>query len=120
MSQDELLAKLTTLVFGVGYDGIDINYCKKNNIQVTNTPDILTNDVADLGIGFLISLSRRIIDNHNYIKKNKWLRSAPKLNQSLANKKVGIVGMGKIGRSFAKKARAFNLDIFYHGPNKKK
>ena len=49
-------------------------YCKKKNIQVTNTPDVLTNDVSDLAIGFLISLSRKIIDNHNYTKKNKWLK----------------------------------------------
>ncbi|MDC1184704.1 hypothetical protein N8080_01890 [Alphaproteobacteria bacterium] len=107
-------------VFGVGYDGVDIDYCKKNSIQVTNTPDILTNDVSDLALGLLISLSRRIIDNHNYTKKNKWLKSTPDLNESLTNKKVGIVGMGKIGKSFAKKARAFYLDIFYYGPNKKK
>ena len=107
-------------VFGVGYDGVDIDYCKKNSIQVTNTPDVLTNDVSDLAIGFLISLSRKIIDNHNYTKKNKWLKSPLELNESLTNKKVGIVGMGKIGTSFAKKAKAFNLDIFYYGPNKKK
>ena len=107
-------------VFGVGYDGVDIDYCKKNSIQVTNTPDVLTNDVSDLAIGFLISLSRKIIDNHNYTKQNKWLKSPLDLNESLTNKKVGIVGMGKIGTSFAKKAKAFNLDIFYYGPNKKK
>jgi lactate dehydrogenase-like 2-hydroxyacid dehydrogenase len=107
-------------VFGVGYDGVDIDYCKKNSIQVTNTPDVLTNDVSDLAIGFLISLSRKIINNHNYTKKNKWLKSPLELNESLTNKKVGIVGMGKIGTSFAKKAKAFNLDIFYYGPNKKK
>jgi hydroxypyruvate reductase len=106
-------------VFSVGYDGVDIDYCKKNNIQVTNTPDVLTNDVSDLAIGLLISLSRKIIDNHNYTKKNKWLNSPLELSESLTNKKVGIVGMGKIGKSFAKKARAFNLDIFYYGPNKK-
>jgi lactate dehydrogenase-like 2-hydroxyacid dehydrogenase len=67
-------------VFGVGYDGVDIDYCKKNSIQVTNTPDVLTNDVSDLAIGLLISLSRRIIDNHNYIKKNKCLKSPLELN----------------------------------------
>ena len=107
-------------VFGVGYDGVDINYCKNNNITVTNTPDILTDDVSDLAIGFLISLSRKIIDNHKYIKKNKWTKSSPELSQSLKGKKVGIVGMGKIGKSFAKKAKAFSLEILYHGPNKKK
>tara|TARA_B100001063_G_scaffold241405_1_gene268228 strand:- start:81 stop:1007 length:927 start_codon:yes stop_codon:yes gene_type:complete len=107
-------------VFGVGYDGVDTGYCKENNIQVTNTPNVLTNDVSDLAIGFLISLSRRIIDNHNYTKKNRWPKSPLELNDSLTNKKVGIVGMGKIGTSFAKKAKAFNLDIFYYGPNRKK
>ena len=81
---------------------------------------MLTNDVSDLAIGFLISLSRRIIDNHNYTKKNRWPKSPLELNDSLTNKKVGIVGMGKIGKSFAKKAKAFNLDIFYYGPNRKK
>ena len=107
-------------VFGVGYDGVDINYCKKNNIIVTNTPDTLTNDVADLVIGLLITLSRRIVENHNYTKNNEWPKKALELNQSLKNKKVGIVGMGKIGKAFAKKAKAFYLDISYYGPNKKK
>ena len=107
-------------VFGVGYDGVDINYCKKNNIIVTNTPDTLTNDVADLVIGLLITLSRRIVENHNYTKNNEWPKKALKLNQSLKNKKVGIVGMGKIGKAFAKKAKVFYLDISYYGPNKKK
>ena len=107
-------------VFGVGYDGVDINYCKKNNIIVTNTPDTLTNDVADLVIGLLITLSRRIVENHNYTKNNEWPKKALELNQSLKNKKVGIVGMGKIGKAFAKKAKVFYLDISYYGPNKKK
>ena len=96
----EFLKKFKNLkiisVFGVGYDGVDIDYCKKNNIQVTNTPDVLTNDISDLAIGLLISLSRKIIDNHNYTKKNKWLKSPLELSESLTNKKVGIVGMGKI------------------------
>ena len=61
-------------VFGVGYDGVDVDYCNKNRIQVTNTPDILTNDVSDLAIGLLISLSRRIIDNHIYTKKKQMVK----------------------------------------------
>ena len=107
-------------VFGVGYDGVDIKYCKENNITVSNTPHVLTNDVSDLAIGLLLSLSRNIHIGHDYIKRNKWSKSPPLLTDSLANKKIGIVGMGKIGRCIAKKAKAFNLEIFYTGPNKKK
>ena len=76
--------------YDIGYDDLINDYCKKNSIQVTNTPDVLTNDVSDLAIGFLISLSRKIIDNHNYTKKNKWLKSPLELNESLTNKKVEI------------------------------
>ena len=58
-------------VFGVGYDGVDLNYCKNNNIVITNTPKVLTDDVADLALGLMMSLSRRINEAHNFILKKK-------------------------------------------------
>ena len=67
-------------VFGVGYDGVDLNFCKKNNIVVTNTPKVLTKDVADLALGLMISLSRKIYDSHNFpsekIVRKKYIRKA--------------------------------------------
>ena len=107
-------------VFGVGYDGVDIEYCKNNNIIVTNTPNVLTDDVADLALGLMITLSRKIVSGHEYIYQKKWIQKPFYLSQSLTNKTVGIVGMGEIGRAFSKRAESLLMNIVYHGPNKKK
>ena len=107
-------------VFGVGYDGVDIEYCKNNNIIVTNTPNVLTDDVADLALGLMISLSRKIVLGHEYTYQKKWMQKPFNLTQSLTNKTIGIVGMGAIGKAFSKRAESLLMNIVYHGPNKKK
>jgi len=107
-------------VFGVGYDGVDLDYCKKNRIEVTNTPKVLTNDVADLGLGLMINLSRKINLGHNYILQKKWSKNSFNLTNCLTNKIVGVVGMGEIGKAFAKRAKSLSMNIVYFGPNKKK
>ena len=61
-------------VFGVGYDGVDLNYCKNNKIVITNTPKVLTDDVADLALGLMITLSRRINEAHNFILKKNGIK----------------------------------------------
>jgi len=106
-------------VFGVGYDGVDLNYCKKNKIIITNTPKVLTDDVADLAVGLLISLSRRINEAHNFILQKKWNKKSFELTTSLTNKTVGIVGMGEIGKAFSKRVNSLSMKIVYFGPNKK-
>ena len=106
-------------VFGVGYDGVDLTYCKKNNITVTNTPKVLTEDVADLALGLLISLSRKIHESHNFVKQNKWIKKPFELTSSLSDKTVGIVGYGSIGKAFSKRAKSMSMNIIYTGPNKK-
>ena len=107
-------------VFGVGYDGVDLNYCKNNNIYVTNTPKVLTDDVADLALGLMMSLSRKINEAHNFILKKKWSKRPFELTTSLTNKTVGIVGMGEIGKAFSKRVKTLSMKIVYFGPNKKK
>ena len=107
-------------VFGVGYDGVDLNYCKNNKIVITNTPKVLTNDVADLALGLMITLSRRINEAHNFILKKKWNKTPFDLTTSLTNKTVGIVGMGEIGKAFSKRVKSLSMKIIYYGPNKKK
>ena len=107
-------------VFGVGYDGVDLNYCKKNNIVVTNTPKVLTNDVADLALGLMINLSRKIYDSHKFIVENKWVKKPFPLTRSLSKKVVGIVGLGDIGKAFSKRAKTLSMEVVYTGPNKKK
>ena len=106
-------------VFGVGYDGVDLNYCKNNKILITNTPKVLTDDVADLALGLMISLSRRINEAHNFILKKKWSKKPFELTTSLTNKTVGIVGMGEIGKAFSKRVKSLSMKIVYFGPNKK-
>ena len=107
-------------VFGVGYDGVDLNFCKKNNIVVTNTPKVLTNDVADLALGLMINLSRKIYDSHKFIVENKWIKKPFPLTRSLSKKVVGIVGLGDIGKAFSKRAKTLSMEVVYTGPNKKK
>ena len=106
-------------VFGIGFDGVDLNYCKKNKIVITNTPKVLTDDVADLALGLMITLSRKINEAHNFILKKKWNKKPFDLTNSLTNKTVGIVGMGEIGKAFAKRAKSLSMKIVYYGPNKK-
>ncbi len=106
-------------VFGVGYDGVDLNYCKNNNIVITNTPKVLTDDVADLALGLMMSLSRKINEAHNFILKKKWSKRPFELTTSLTNKTVGIVGMGEIGKAFSKRVKSLSMKIVYFGPNKK-
>ena len=107
-------------VFGVGYDGVDLNYCKNNKIVITNTPKVLTDDVADLALGLMMSLSRRINEAHNFILKKKWNKKPFELTTSLTNKTVGVVGMGEIGKAFSKRVKSLSMKIVYFGPNKKK
>ena len=106
-------------VFGVGYDGVDLNYCKNNNIVITNTPKVLTNDVADLALGLMIALSRKINEAHNFILKKKWNKKPFDLTTSLTNKTVVNVGMGEIGKAFSKRVKSLSMKIVYYGPNNK-
>ena len=106
-------------VFGVGYDGIDIRFCEKKNITVTNTPKILTNDVADLAVCLIIGISRNVVNGHNHVISNLWPKEQMRLSSSLTRKSVGIVGMGEIGKAIAKRAVSLSMSINYFGPNKK-
>lgn len=101
--------------FGVGYDAIDIAAAKTRKIAVTNTPDVLTDDVADLALGLLIDVARRISRGDRFVRAGGWLKGGLEFGTSLKDKKVGIVGLGRIGRATAKRAEAFGLEVLYHG-----
>ena len=116
----EKLPKLKLVAcFGVGVDAIDLAYCKAHGIVVSNTPDVLTEDVADLALALLLSSMRRITIGDQYVRDGKWLKGAMPLTQSLQGMKVGIVGMGRIGQAIAKRCLAFNTSIAYQGPRRK-
>jgi hydroxypyruvate reductase len=101
--------------FGVGYDAIDIAAAKLRKIAVTNTPDVLTDDVADLALGLLIDVSRRISRGDRFVRAGDWLKGGLEFGTALTGKTVGIVGLGRIGRATAKRAEAFGLKVLYHG-----
>jgi hydroxypyruvate reductase len=106
--------------FGVGVDSIDIEAAKKRGITVTNTPDVLNADVADLAIALLLAAVRRIPAGDRYVRDGRWLKGAMPLAETIQGKTLGIIGLGRIGREIARRAEAFNLKIAYQGPNKKK
>ncbi len=107
-------------LFGVGFDKIDLKKCKDKNIKVANTPNVLTRDVADLAFTLLLSISRNLINAQHYVISKQWVNKGPMhLTDSVYKKKVGIVGLGQIGKEFAKKAQIFSMDINYYGPRKK-
>ncbi len=115
----ELLDRLPSLQliddFGVGFDGIDIEECKKRGIMVTTTPGVLTEDVADLAVSLLMACSRKICAASNFVQEGKWEGGAKfGLASKVSGKKAGIVGLGRIGKAVAKRLEGFDMQIFYY------
>jgi len=106
--------------FGVGYDGVDAKWAGANGVIVTNTPDVLTDEVADLAMGLLIATVRRLPQADRYLREGKWVSQGNfPLTSSLREKKMGILGLGRIGGAIAKRAEAFGLTLAYHSRSAK-
>jgi lactate dehydrogenase-like 2-hydroxyacid dehydrogenase len=101
--------------FGVGYDHIDAAEAGRRGLVVTNTPDVLTDEVADVALGLLISTVRQFPQVDRYLREGKWLNAPYPLTASLRGRKVGIVGLGRIGKAVAHRVEAFGLPVSYHG-----
>jgi len=106
-------------VCGVGYDGIDVAAAKKRGIMVTHTPEVLNDDVADLALGLLLSVARKIPAADRFTRNADWLDGPFQLTRKLTGAKLGIVGMGRIGQAIAKRAAAFNMVISYTTRNQR-
>ncbi len=116
----DMLPKLKVIAhFGVGVDSVDVAAATARGIKVTNTPDVLTDDVADLAMALVLAAVRRIPQGDRYVREGRWAKGAMALTDTIQGKTLGIVGMGRIGRAIAKRAQAFNLKIAYQGPNRK-
>ncbi len=101
--------------FGVGYDGIDAPYAKSRDIIVCNTPGVLDDEVANTAIALLLATTRRVVAYDRYVRKGRWAAEGdPPLTRGLAGKTIGIVGLGRIGATIAKKLAVFHCDIVYH------
>ena len=104
--------------FGVGYDHVDSTYAREHNIVVTNTPDVLTEEVADVAMGLLISTLREFIKADRYLRSGLWqTQNYPLSVGSLRDRKVGIVGMGRIGQAIGRRIEASRIPVSYHSRN---
>ena len=101
--------------FGVGYDNIDTKSAKARNIRVTNTPNVLNDAVAELTIGLMISLVRRIPQGDQFVRQGNWPAAGMGLFTELTGKTVGILGLGRIGKEIAIRAQAMKMRVVYHG-----
>jgi lactate dehydrogenase-like 2-hydroxyacid dehydrogenase len=103
----------------VGYDGIPVDYARSKGIPVTNTPDVLNDDVADLAIALMIMTARRLVASDRYVRTGKWPQGGEyPLAQKASGKRVGILGMGRIGKEIGKRAEAMNNTVAYHSRRK--
>ena len=102
--------------FGNGVDNIDVAAAARKGIAVTNTPNVLTEDTADMTVGLMIAVSRRILEGAITLDKGEWKGWSPTwmLGQRIWGKRLGIIGMGRIGTAVARRAKAFGLSIHYH------
>ena len=120
----ELIAKLPNLkiisVYGVGYDAVNLDACRERGIHVTNTPDVLTNDVADLGVAMMLCQSRGMIGAEQWVKDGSWAaKGLYPLKRKVWGRKAGVMGLGRIGFEVAKRLRGFDMDIAYSDVSEK-
>jgi lactate dehydrogenase-like 2-hydroxyacid dehydrogenase len=119
MTPTTLLDQLPKLeiisVFGVGYDGVPVAYCKQRGIKVTNTPDVLTDDVADVALALILMTGRGFVRLNRFAQAREWEKRSPELTTKLGGRKVGILGLGRIGKAIAQRVSAMGMKVSYTG-----
>ncbi|MFG1347907.1 2-hydroxyacid dehydrogenase [Xanthobacter autotrophicus DSM 431] len=100
--------------FGVGYDTVDAAAAGQRGVVVTNTPDVLNEEVADLTLGLLLATVRQIPQADQFVRSGAWLKGAYPLGPTLRDRTVGILGMGRIGKAIARRLEAFSVPVVYH------
>ncbi len=106
--------------FGVGYDAIDVTAATARGVKVTNTPDVLNDDVADLAVGMLLSQVREMEQASAWARSGHWAAKGEyRLNRKFSGGKVGIVGLGRIGREIADRLAAFKMEMHYYARSEK-
>ena len=104
--------------FGVGYDHVDARWAGAHGVCVTNTPDVLNEEVADTALGLLLATVRQLPQSERYLRAGKWLEKPFPLTATLRGRTLGILGLGRIGKAIARRAETFGLKIAYHGRQK--
>ena len=112
----DALPKLEIIsVFGVGYDGVPVDYCRRRGIKVTNTPDVLTDDVADVAVGLVLMCGRGFAKADRFVRAGQWTQRGFELTSKLGGRTAGILGLGRIGKAIAKRLEAIGMRIAYTG-----
>lgn len=102
-------------VYGVGYDAVNLEAARARNIRVTNTPDVLTDDVADLGVAMMLCLSRGMMGAERWVRDGSWAgQGLYPLQRKVTGKRAGILGLGRIGLEVAKRLQGFGMKIAYY------
>ena len=102
-------------VFGVGYDGVPVDYCRGRGLRVTNTPDVLTDDVADVAVGLVLMSGRGFAKAERFVRAGQWPQRGFELTTKLGGRTAGILGLGRIGKAIAKRLEAMGMRIAYTG-----
>ncbi|MBO0661928.1 2-hydroxyacid dehydrogenase [Jiella sp. MQZ9-1] len=116
----DALPKLELIAsFGVGYDAVDVTAAKAAGVSVTNTPNVLNNCVAEVTLGLMLALCHQIPQADRYVRQGRWAAEGNfPLTDELTGRRVGILGLGRIGKAIAKLLQAFQMEVVYHGRNR--
>ncbi|HEX7328829.1 MAG TPA: 2-hydroxyacid dehydrogenase [Casimicrobiaceae bacterium] len=112
---DRLPALELISVFGVGYDGVPVDYCRGRGVRVTNTPDVLTEDVADVALALILMTVREFVRLDRFVRDGRWLAGGPWLTTRLAGRTVGILGLGRIGTAIAHRVEVLGTKVAWTG-----
>jgi lactate dehydrogenase-like 2-hydroxyacid dehydrogenase len=112
---DALPVLRVVVVCGVGYDGIDISACRQRGIEVTHTPDVLTDEVADLALALVLMSFRRLVAANRFLHEGSWHSAPFPLSHSVTGKSAGILGLGRIGKAISTRLQACGMSWCYHG-----
>ncbi|HVF62484.1 MAG TPA: 2-hydroxyacid dehydrogenase [Casimicrobiaceae bacterium] len=100
---------------GTGYDGIDVDTARALNVAVTNSPGVVAECVADMALGLIIMVVRRMLFQDGYVRAGRWVEGPVPLTGRVWGERIGILGLGRIGKAIARRAEAFRMPVAYHG-----
>ncbi len=110
---DALPALEIIAINGVGTDAVDLERARTRGVRVTTTPDVLTDDVADMAIALMLAVARRICPGNNFVRQGRWPVGSVPLGRKASGKRLGIIGLGRVGRTIARRAEGFGMAIAY-------
>jgi hydroxypyruvate reductase len=110
---DALPALKLVSIMGVGYDGVDVPAALARGVQVSHTPDVLNDDVADLAFALMLAVTRRVVEADRMVRAGQWGQRATPTGVRLTGQRLGVLGMGRIGQAIARRAAAFDMPVTY-------